>query len=96
MAKAKNALRMMRIGAELGGKIMTLLFRAFADVAEAMQDGQISADEAGDLVSAQDYGNLKVKIKGTDIVDDETQELIEEAVGRIARNAVQALIDSVI
>lgn len=63
----------------------------FAKVAEASADGTISVDEGGAIgkVALQEP-DIKIKIKGLDVLDDKAEELFGEAIGRVAVLAYNA------
>lgn len=94
--KEKKAMKSVRVGwtiVKAAMKIGPFIVELGDTVAKAVEDGDISADEAAELaetVSIQS-GDLKLRVKGKDIIDDEAQSLLAKACGRIARNAIEAL-----
>lgn len=71
-------------------KLAAKLPSLFVAVAEALPEG-VTADEAESIALNTDLGDLKVKVKGHDIIDDETQSMLQAALARIVVNITVAL-----
>lgn len=76
------------------GALSSIIHGVGDKVFDAVSDGQITIDEAGtmakDLMASKD---IQIRIKHKDILDDETQALLAEAVGRLVANAARLLKD---
>jgi hypothetical protein len=76
------------------GALSTIIHGVGDKVFDAVSDGQITIDEAGqmakDLMASKD---IQIRIKHKDILDDETQALLAEAVGRLVASAARLLKD---
>lgn len=76
------------VGAALGPHVISIGTKVVSSLT-----GGVTADEAQALAegASAEAGDIKVKVKGVDIVDDEAQKLLAGFIGRVVRNAVTAL-----
>jgi hypothetical protein len=85
-----NLKQSLQIGAALA-KLGPMLMSVVTQVIAAIPGG-ITADEAEKIATqALADEDLKIMVKGVDIIDPETQEALLTVVARIARNVVSAV-----
>ena len=86
MAFARTATAMPRFILEIG-----------AQVSQALQDGSITPDEAQVLavkISVQRGDMLKLHIRGRDVLDQQIQDNLAAAIGRLTANVIAAVLRS--
>ena len=73
--------------------LILLVPTILAQVGEAVQDGDLSVDDAQALgrTLATEARDLKVKVKGQDVLDLEAQWMLGSVLGRVAYRIAHAL-----
>lgn len=87
------SLSMLQGFARVAALLPGFVLRVGAKVSTALADGSLSLDEVESVAVAAstEAGDLKVKVNGVDIIDDQAQTHLAAFVGRIAGGLVGAL-----
>lgn len=76
---------------KVGLKLVDVLASAGETILEAIGDRKVTANEAETLASrALRNENIKLRVKGRDVIDDQTQDHLVRAFARICANVVNA------
>ena len=87
------SLAMLQGFARVAATLPAFVLKVGSKVATALADGTITIDEAQAVAveASTDAGDLRVKVNGQDIIDDEAQTHLAAFVGRVAGGLVTAL-----
>jgi hypothetical protein len=73
------------------GSLASFVPQIANEVADAIKDGRITADEAESFArELSESRDLRVKIKGIDVLDDEAQAHLAACIARVVATAVSA------